>query len=568
MSDEGRRAVLGSMAGLGLIAALPADAQGKTDISIGENPVTPPDGGRPPGPGTPTRSRQEVRAVLSMAREQSQLAHFTALKSKYISSFSNLIAPLSAGTDLRFKQITAGLVFGPQPLDRVFNPFQVETLLDQASNILDRAIRDRTQYEVIAAEYFTLMTELGEFLALDEIHKEEEAAGIYDVEWTSATSELKAEYEIRDLNYFCEFESGWTHTALYSPEAMREYSGAAQCSATMSGLVPYSFQDQAFAGYQSHSWNSVSKPLYLHMRDSAFTTSWHYVQTQEWAVKCARRTYEGQWNSSIARLAGLENKANWENKRRSFQRRRTVVARNVQDVRLQAAVSDDGVLNSSRRLPAIKRRFEQDFNNALGRLRAASQGLDTLFGYTDPLPSDVKNLDFFDECLSWARRSTDWLIRFARLEQSYVHVVSLRDALGRSAFNAGRSTRRWQLPITHDSFPGMSHVRMRGLSVFVDDALIKRAWKLKVAPPRSSEMRQQGGSIKKLDQSEIRPVVVGRAAEYGSPRDPDINGTSSLMNVSPIGRWEIELWGETPSTDHLAGLDDVVLHLITVYTAE
>lgn len=569
MKDEGRRTLIGSMAGIGLLAALPSKSQ-ETSMgqTVTEASIAPSDS-RPDRPAPKARtSPQSTSSGLTMRRDSTDSSIFDSLKSQYLQSYSSLIEPLRNDTKYEFRQITVGLVYKSQPLDEAFNPFHVETLLDQASNILDRAIRDRSQYEAIAAEYFSLMTELGEYLALDEIHKEEDAAGIYDVDWTTAVSELNAEYEIRDLNFLCKSGSDWTYTAQFSQQAMDGYSAASQCAAFISGAVPYSYKDQEFAGYVKHTWNGATRYAYEHLKISAFTTSWHYLKTQEWTVYCAKETYEGQWKSSLQRLKGLENKAAWEGSKRDFQRRRTLVARHVQDARLKAAVSPDGVLNSSRRLPAIKRRFEQDFNNALGRLKAASQGMEILFGYKTPLPNDTQSIDFFDDCLQWTRSSTDWLIRFARLEQSYVHVVSLRDILGKSAFKEGRSNRKWKIHIGHVSFPGMSHVRLRGVSVFVDDALIKRTWRFKLQAPEKSEIKISGGATRMLNQSVIRPVIVGRAAEYGSAREPDINGTSSLLNASPIGEWEIELWGETPSAENLSGLDDIILHLITSYTSE
>lgn len=573
-TESGRRAILGAIAALGFVAvAGKARAQARAQGSVTAAP-TPSPQEKPAAPeirvepGLDALNAVESEEGTRFRRPDEEQAAFDKLYAALQSEVPFLKAPLSGELDPRFRGITSSFVFAQQPGDESFNPFHVEVLLDQSGNILDRAIRERAQYEGVAADYFSVITELVEYTELDRIHREEEAAGIYDVEKVRSRSDLDAEITTRSMNQSCEWNANWYYGNFLDAAGRLRYAGSVQQSAWVSGLVPYYWDGQSWGGYLSNTWNGVSDTSANHYLAAAANTGWANVWAQEMAVDNERITYKYSAIANSDRIDGLLAKSTWEVKNSSFQRRRTIVARGVLDAKLRAAVDPNGVLNSSRRLPALRKRFELDFRNAIARLKAAEIGLASVYGYRQPLPADPMSLDYFDDCLAWTRIASDWMIRFARREQSFVIPVSLSEIIGRKAYQAGRKKRKWLLPITPAMFPEMTHVRLRGVTVFVDDASPKaRLWRLKLTAPLISESHHASGAIEKLDQTSIRPVICSRVGKYDSVRDPDVNGTSTLLNASPLGTWQIENLGATPKANSHSALDDIIIHFITVYCA-
>lgn len=528
---------------------------------------------KPPTPTSAADSREDAlrqlnESQVTFSRTPGEQAAFQRLLDALSRDFPLLESPLSGALDDRLRCITSNFTFTPQSGDEAFNPFHVEVLLDQAGNILDRAIRERGQYEAIAAEYFSLVSELLEFTALDAIHSEEEAAGAYDVERKRARSDYDAELLTKSMYGRCRSNADWYYNNFLTQPDRNAYAAAVQRSAWVAGLVPYYWEGQRWGGYTTNTFDGITETSAKHYFQSAVVTGWSQVWAQEMAVDNERITFEYSEQASGSRIVGLRARSNWEDLNSAFQRRRTVVSRSVLDAKLRAAVQEDGVLNSSRRLSAIRRRFELDFRNALARLKAAEVGLRSIFGYCEPLPSDQASIDYFDDCLAWARTASDWLIRFARHEQSFVLPISLLDVLGRRQFSNGRDAGQWLLPVSKHQFPDMNYVRLRGVLAFVEDCTTRpRLWRLRLTPPSSSQTHHGAGQTKELDQSHINPVVCSRAAPYDAMRDPDVNGTSTLMNASPFGDWTIELLGSSPSTEVLWPLDDVILHFIVAYSA-
>jgi hypothetical protein len=265
-------------------------------------------------------------------------------------------------------------------------------------------------------------------------------------------------------------------------------------------------------------------------------------------------------------LKGLGAKTAWENKNRGFARRRTKVARQCQDIKAKAVTDPEGLLNFGKRLDALKQSFQQDFRDALARLRVVRQGLGDIYGYEEPFPENEQSIDYFDDCLLWTRKAIQWLIRFARQEQSFVLPISIRDTVGDSNWQQGLKTGSWQayLPDTYFDALSMVHVRLRGIGAVVksrsrDD---ERLWQIEVRVPDQSQIKHLPlGETRPLDQSAIPPCILGRVTGRESRRDPDVVGSSALHNASPINAWTVKVLASVPYSEIYVDLEDIVLDL-------
>ena len=191
-----------------------------------------------------------------------------------------------------------------------------------------------------------------------------------------------------------------------------------------------------------------------------------------------------------------------------------------------------------------------------------------VYGYDVPLPTQNESPDYFDQCHIWTRDAIQWLIRFARQEQSFVYPISVRLALGDDMWDKGIKKADWKVPVPRDLFAGMAHVRIRGVSLFSESCLLcndDRLWQVELKPPATSQILHASGTWVELDQSHVPPARCFRVCHRQSQREPDVVAVSAWHNVSPIGEWQIKILGSIPSTNVDSALKDLVLDLLVSY---
>jgi hypothetical protein len=310
-----------------------------------------------------------------------------------------------------------------------------------------------------------LALELNEYRSLDEIHQAEEASGIYDVNWKQSQAEYRAE----------ELSSRWQSglkgfvgnmlNNFYSKEVIDKQCNAARKSSWLVGIVYYLFQGQTFNDYVKHKWGDVEKEASGFAIESAEEQSLYSLTVQRDSLALQQGIHNANSEVSGERWQGLKSRADWDTLNANFLRSRTIVARNIQDIKSRAATDADGILNYGKRLESLKKRFHQDFRDALARLQPVQKGLQDIYGYDVPLPTDESSIDYFDECLLWSRQAIQWLIRFSRAEQSFILPISLRSIVGDSVWRDKRQDGIWEINLSEDLFIDSAHVRLRGLSV-------------------------------------------------------------------------------------------------------
>jgi hypothetical protein len=510
--------------------------------------------------------RLEPEHTVVFPRSSDAEAAWTAVKA-HLRDLSITSDGQVTGTLLRvFKRIDSGLTITPEEDDTHFSPFHIEPLVDQAADLFDRAVRDRATWDDLSAKALTLLLELKEYADVDEIHRREEQAGIYDVE--AIESEARRQGEMLNGLYQNSHSEriGDTLTSFYSGQPANDTLNAGVKLAWLSGLVPYTWRDQVFVGYSQHTYGGVTKTVADHAYDGAGVQWNYYLNTRIADLFLQQAVFNAARAISDEQLAGITARHKWEAANSAFRRERTVVARRYQDIKTKAATEPDGLLNYAKRLPALKERFEHDVRHGFARLTAVAKGMRDVYGYDQPLP-DAADPEFFDQCLLWSRETIQWLIRFSRQDQSVVWTMSVRDIVGDQRWRDGLNAAEWHFDVPASTFPEMRHLRLRGVSAAIegideDDGTCQVIVRL----PQSAVIQHMNGEAVPVDQSIVPPTRISRVTVRTAHRQPDVMGVVALHNASPIGAgWHVRIADAVPKRLKLKKFEDLQLDVHLTY---
>lgn len=465
-----------------------------------------------------------------------------------------------------FSRIERGFIFSDEAEDGDFNFLHVEQLLDQAADLLDRGIRDRFEWDEISEKMLNLSLELNEYKDLDKIHRDEEESGIYDVERKQSLADLKAEKTIEQTQNTL---AGRVEAELvYGSSSIVEINKALkaeQFGAWLQGVVPYYWKGQRFGGYIEYNIDGVVHTVADHLLRSTGIQGLNQYSRLRETVRMQMLAYLFQKLVSKERLEGYSAKQVWEEANAKFKRRRTKVARKYQDLKAKASTDEDGILNYSKRLNPLKKRFQNDFRDALARLKNAQKGLKLIYDYGEPLPIGESRIEYFDDCLIWTRKAIQWLVRFSGKDQGTIYPVSVRNTIGKENWKNSMDLRLFEFDLSNEFLNRLKNVRLRGISAFysTDKEKFNRIIQLEVKAPSEAVVRVTDSSNGLIDQSHLPPVILGRVASRNFTREPDLIGVTSLHNASPIGKWEIRVLG--PQQLELDKIEDLQIDLHLAY---
>lgn len=395
-----------------------------------------------------------------------------------------------------------------------FRFWHVESLANQAADLLDRCLKERGEFDAHMESAVRLDMEIASKqqqtqLLLDRIKK-----GAHKVEHDTTIREW----------------TGWKSTQL----PLRNAEEAWLAAITNTSEAAQKFRDHGSLG-------GTSASLY-----NAYT-----------------QTDKAKMLSDLAfdEIARKENEAD-----------------NEVDQLNQLEVARMGSLNFKNRAALIKERLEQDFRHAYDRLVVAADGLKRIYGYREELPGTGSGSDHLNAVTLWLRDVLQWLVAFSQLDQGSTHTISLRSLLGekewKRAIEVSPVQARFNLPA--ETFDTLSYVRLRGLSVIVVAASQRGPWKAEVRLPTIGMIRHpdkvlagsSSGSI--LDQSDLPTCAFGRVDLKGSARQPEVCGLISLLNASPVSpadvpldkqQWQFHLVGLGGKMEEIAGIGDILIEL-------
>jgi hypothetical protein len=452
--------------------------------------------------------------------------------------------------------------FKAEQNDTDFSKLHIEPLLDQAADLLDRGLRDRAVWDDMASKALGLWLEINEYRELDAIHLEEERKGMYDIPAKESKGVQTAEQKRLDGDANALSLIRIVDNAYFQQAGLDKLEIEAQRAAYMSGLVPYWWDGQSFKEYVKHNIFGQNEIGAVHYQNAAAHQTLVGFEQGRFGWLVQKQEYSGSMQARQKNLAGLDARATWDKENSNFMRRRTKTARKYQDIKAKAATDPDGVLNLTKRMAPLRARFRQDFRDALARLRVVCQGMAEVYGYDVPLPKNEAAIDYFDQCLFWNRQAIQWLIRFSRMEQSFVLPISVRDLAGDAAWKAGMKAASWEFTIPVDAIPNAAHVRLRGLSAYVMGCHAeKHVWQALATPPTLAQLRHLRAKRPPMKQPKVPVCRFGRVTVREAIRDPDIVGVSALHNASPFGIWNFKLTGCVPHHRGLCKLEDVILDL-------
>ena len=448
-------------------------------------------------------------------------------------------------------------------------------MLGQAALLLERCLIERAEWNELREKAFNLVLEITEFIEIDRIHQQEIDAGFYTVASEQSQAEAEANTRITAGLARAGEEIAGLRQGQLSDSEVATQAGNAGALADVNTLELFDdHQGIAPFGYTRHGFTSLNKSELAAI--FARTISRHSLEVEQRQLLVQERGNEGQRSASEVRQAGLNAKRDWDERNIDFSRRRTEVARRLADLKSKAATDIGGPLNYMERMGFLEKRFERDFREALARIQAASTGLQTVYDYNVPVPEipddNFLKDGFVNDCIFWVQNANCFVSRFTQLEQSYVQPVSLRrlfndDAGWTRIMGTPAPSLEVTLPLIEDDsapqnlFPSQRHVRLRGVSGFVDVEDSAGVWQLSIAFPEEAQSFYLSNQIEPITQRGLPTCRLARVATRENVREPDFTGTVSLHNVSPFGTWRVFLSDSSTAGVSSSQVRDIIIDL-------
>ena len=232
------------------------------------------------------------------------------------------------------------------------------------------------------------------------------------------------------------------------------------------------------------------------------------------------------------------------------------------------ASQPNGVLNYTPRIRASERRIAMDISAIYERLVSVNAGFSLLFDTRSPdIPTPAFGL--VEQLVEWTRKAIDVYQWKTYFDTSSVIRISLSKALGPEFLS--KLLRGASFSIDWNDLPDCVLARLRGASMsFAPKEGSKvQSLTLKVKPPSSASFRygespEPPADLKKQFLNYTPECVFGRVHSSNAAQAPDILGTTSWNNASPVGEWFAQILGPHPHGTPLADIDDIYLDILLV----
>jgi hypothetical protein len=436
-----------------------------------------------------------------------------------------------------------------------FNPFRVETLMNQVADLLDRCLATKKEWEDNATKGANLFLDVIKFIREERVENDEIAEGKFILPYQTSNAESSSNMtDMKSLGEAQRIYSEAAFVAPYSEEQRKKYFAASQLLA----LAPYGIS-QAAMNYE-FVWMGSKVKLWEHARDAA-----DVMVNYDWWSKHV--SFAGQIAQNQMQLAskavlqqGLSFKTGWDVQNIRFQKRRTRITRQMNEAKVALATLKGGSLNFAERMSGAARRFQEDFTDALDRFVSLQQGMEAIYGVRLEVPKSIslvvagQALSFsdapdvteapLDGYVTFVRSAISKVLRIIDSDQQFTLGRSLRAMIPDDAWAKGVSEGGvWKLSLNRDDFDGYRYPRIRGIAVFADWENAPNLLQIRLTPPRQSFTRDSRDQWRPLDQGHLPACQVGNVGFRESNRLPDTVGAQVLFNSSPIGEWEVRIVG-------------------------
>ncbi len=406
-----------------------------------------------------------------------------------------------------------------------FRFWQLESLLDQAADLLDRCARERSDYDQLRSQWAKLYLEVTEFEQLQVIHDKEIAAGWYTIVHDQSKQDLAALLELVNP------AAGSTVWPNPDPNNQGYKASRDLAKSAFDALRDPSFLGQLHAEAGQHHTDATINQQRI-VEEAGFR-----IQQYGLAAEAA---------STDALIVGRQAKETFDEKDIDFRRSRSTTAVLMNELKKKQMSDPGGPYNYIEQGRPIRTRFMRDFRDAYLRLLAANDGLKKILDLTVPTPAfplvtpQTGASGIFDRALLWNREAIRMLIALGHSDQAYVLSLSLKNLLGpttwstRVAAGNGGSKISFSFDFPADRLQGQQLTRLRGLSAFVvKNPGAKGVWHLTLRPPMSA-VGPAGPLTNPLLQN-VPTVHLGSVDIRNSQQPAETVGTVVLRNVSVLG---------------------------------
>jgi len=250
-----------------------------------------------------------------------------------------------------------------------------------------------------------------------------------------------------------------------------------------------------------------------------------------------------------------------------------VLAETVQRKKELAMPGGPFALDERRDL-ALKR-LCRDYEEAVNRACVAEEGLNVFYDYmtpSSPLPGEAEALGTsITNLTNWLRDALEWLTEYRQMEERFTRSVSLRSLVTRNLWvqvKQARESFALKLQLPEELFKDHHNCRLMGVAGSLLGEAGKVPWAMTLRLP-SQALYHRWGQTAEVDQSKRPSCLLGRLENRRVARPPEIGGTTSWLNASPIGvrnqdgLWSLEIFKPAGAhSESFAHLEDMVLELL------
>ena len=464
-------------------------------------------------------------------------------------------------------KIESGIVFNTEYIKNAQKKYfsnRVEILLNQSADLLERGVKDRNEWDDKAAKYLDMLLEMKQFYELDQLLSLQIKAGYYDLDYKKTKVDFETQKNLQ--KYYAEIN-----------EKMENVINTKFSESNISLLQDYlrriNSAAYAFAGFHSDTVaqnptnhgviytdlqnNAEDNTIAGHVNKGSLATNQFNLALQKEINQIQKLNYE--LNSVIASIQKKHSldQVNWERKYRDIRKEKDDVIRNIFYSKISSLLSPDGILNYANKLKPLRLKFSNDFQEAYAMVLSAEIGLKGIYNYRVDAPKIMQSnyvpTSFFDECIIWVRDAVNFINSYSQDDQTSKFCFSLRNLIqDRSLFEKGFESGSWLFTLSENTFSNKNALRLKGLSVSIiglSDSYLKpinfdgsfnAVYKL----PKNFEYIQTDGAKSNLrleNYKALTEIIINRVHSTSSFKSSELVSNSSLMNLSPLGQWQINI---------------------------
>lgn len=434
-----------------------------------------------------------------------------------------------------------------------FRAQDIESLLDQASSILDRALADRITWSALMERWALLRVDTLQSAALVSISDDEEKNSRFDFEADLAAGQKDA----RDRKETALGKQNDKLVQIGKKLDIADPSGLAAAEVNRRGAIAF-VRDMPDPNFLAQPVTTTVPPTALNANKISDRTqpgtpglgNLNYtLESQQATAELDRLLGSNAVEQSAlavqtedlsAQKKGLETQSTWREANRNFLRQRAFIAKQALLVKLSMEQQGD-VLDLRGQALSIKTRYIQAVSDAHARLMAVKKGLDAYYGYPfpDKRPDDLpdfapENTKSHDDIVAWSRRVGHWLTAFRLRTSSYILPISLTSLTGNNSIDGKEHT--FSLKDLFDPF--QRHIRVYGIAAWaINDR--DAFWQVDLTPPTEATVVFESSTSPVTVSQDPTLCRISRVMSRTRLAVPESGAVTSVFKGSPIGSWKV-----------------------------